>query len=65
MSQQTYNPGDLVHTGDYYVYQVVRDGGNTVTVTPAYGYPLQWGDREGAEYGYQKTLLYPGDQRDG
>lgn len=61
MSNVRYQSGDLVHTGDYFVYEIVQDNGDNVVVTPAYGYPTQWGDKEDEHYGYRKDLLYPGD----
>ena len=60
-TQITYQAGDLVHTGDYYVYQVIKDKGNTVEVIPAWGYPLQWGEQEGMIYEYKKVNLHPGE----
>lgn len=61
MSDITYKFGDQVHTGDYFVYEVVEDKGETVVVTPAYGYNTQWGEKGGEDYEYFKHNLYPGD----
>lgn len=61
VTQTQLKVGDLCHTGDYYVYEVVKVEKLITTVTPAFGYPLQWGDEEGKEYGYRHDLLHPGD----
>ena len=58
-TQIQYQSGQLVQTGDYFNYEVIKDKGNSVIVTPAYGSPVQWGEREGENYEYNKNSLYP------
>ena len=55
-----YAPGDVVHTGDYFTYEVIEDKGTSVVVQPAYGYSLQWGETQEGQYEYAKSSLHPG-----
>ena len=59
-SEITYRPGDLVHTGDYFTYEVIEDKDTSVIVQPAYGYSLQWHETQEGQYEYAKTSLHPG-----
>lgn len=59
-SKVTYRPRDLVHTGDYFTYEVIKDNGNSVLVQPGYGYSLQWGETQEGRYEYLKSSLHPG-----
>jgi hypothetical protein len=64
--QRPYHSGDLVHTGDRFVYEVVEDAGtDQIEVTPAYGHNTQCGEQQGENYIYLATSLYPGDGTDG
>ena len=55
----TYQPGQLLQTGDYYMFVVVEDKGGDICVTPAWGYPLHYGDTQGELYWYRRDLLSP------
>ena len=59
-SEINYAPGDVVHTGDYFTYEVIEDKGTSVVVQPAYGYSLQWGETQEEQYFFAKSSLHPG-----